>query len=283
MISRQNVPQRAKWLLLVLLLFPCSGRCASDERATRVLVEIGAQKITVGDFLLYLRQVNPQMDFFRLPPDERRHWLSEFLSKKLFAQSARQQKLDQAPEVRARLEFFADGVLAQEYRDKLMREIPVREEELKDYYREHADEFRLPARVLVQHFLYKTAKKAVRVADRLRAGATYEELAREKQSDADALLVERNWFPRELLIPELAGPAFSLPKGATSEVIHSSYGYHVLRVEAVEPSRVQPFDAVRPEILRKVRQRKAARVFEETLDNLKNSLRVRTHFDRLQP
>jgi len=269
-------------LILALVLPPYSVRGGEDERTGRLLLEIGAEKITVGDFLLYLRQVNPRMDFFKLPPGDQRYWFNEFLSKKLFARRAHQEGLDQIPEVRARLEFFTEGVLAQEYRDKLTHEIAIGEQELKEYYDAHLNEFRAPARVFLEHFLYKTPEKAARAEQKLRAGVAYHELAREKKDDAEVLLVERDWFTRELLIPEVAAVVFELPAG-TIRVIGSHYGYHVVRVAAVEPSRVQDFAAARPDIIRKVRQKKAARVFEQSLEETKRALAVRTYFERLQP
>ncbi len=269
-------------LILALVLLPYSVG-GEDERTGRLLLAIGAEKITVGDFLLYLRQVNPRMDFFKLPPADQWYWFNEFLSKKLFARRAHQEGLDQIPEVRARLEFFTEGVLAQEYRDKLTREIPVSEQELKDYYDTHLEEFRTLPRVLLEHFLFKTSEKAARAEQKLRAGVAYDELAREKKDDAEVLLVERDWFTRELLITEVAAVVFELPAGAISRVIRSHYGYHVVRVEAVEPSRLQDFTAARPDIIRKVQQKKAASVFDQTLEETKRALAVRTYFERLQP
>lgn len=269
-------------LILALVLLPYSMRGGEDERAGRLLLEIGAEKITVGEFLLYLRQLNPSMDFFKLPPADQRYWFNEFLSKKLLARRARQERLDQVPEVRMRLEFFTEAVLAHEYRDKLTREIPVSEQELKDYYDAHLDEFRAPPRVLLEHFLYKTAEKAARAEQKLRAGVAYDELARKKKDDAELLLVERDWFTRELLIPEVAAVVFQLPAGAI-RVIPSHYGHHVVRVAAVESGQVQDFTAARPEIIRKERQKKATSVFEQTLEETKRALAVRTYFERLRP
>src|SRR2546425_12564788 len=113
---------------LMLLSLPCKSGDV-ENGSQRVLLEIGQEKITVADFFLYLRQINPRMDFAKLSSSDQRHWLDEFVAKKLFAKRARESKLDQVPEVRARIEFFADSVLAQEFKNKLMREIAVEEEE----------------------------------------------------------------------------------------------------------------------------------------------------------
>src|SRR6266852_3202099 len=266
---------------LMLLSLPCKSGDV-ENGSQRVLLEIGQEKITVADFFLYLRQINPRMDFAKLSSSDQRHWVEEFVAKKLFAKRAREAKLDQIPEVRARIEFFADSVLAQEFKNKLMREIAVDQEELAAYYRTHQDDFKLPPRVLLQHFLYKTPEKAAQAEARLRQGAAFDELAKDKKADSDVLMVEHGWFTPSLLIPELSEIAFQLPVGGTSRVLHSSYGYHVLRAEAQEPSRVKDFAEARPEILDKVRQTKAAKLYGEILDNTKNSQQVRLYLDRLQ-
>src|SRR5437879_2297502 len=131
-------------------------------------------------------------------------------------------------------------------------------------------------------FLYKTPEKAGQAEARLRQGAAFDELAKDKKADSDVLLVEHGWFTPSLLIPELSEIAFQLPVGGTSNVLRSSYGYHVLRAEAQEPSRVKDFAEARPEILDKVRQTKAAKLYGEILDNTRNSQQVRLYLDRLQ-
>src|SRR5437879_6012017 len=186
---------------LMLLSLPCKSGDV-ENGSQRVLLEIGQEKITVADFFLYLRQINPRMDFAKLSSSDQRHWLDEFVAKKLFAKRARESKLDQVPEVRARIEFFTDSVLAQEFKNKLMREIAVDQEELAAYYRTHQDDFKLPPRVLLQHFLYKTPEKAAQAEARLRQGAVFDELAKDKKADSDVLMVEHGWCSAACLLPE---------------------------------------------------------------------------------
>lgn len=266
--------------LPVLLL---ASLAAGAGQGQAVLVEIGQDKFTMTDFQLYLRQVNPHLDFGRLPPRERRYWLDDFVNKKLFALRARQAKLDQVPETQARIEFFVDGVLAQAFKDKVLQEVTVSDADLEAYYRDHPEEFRLPARVLLQHFLYKTPEKAAHAQTRLREGAAFGQLAEEKKLDADVLLAERGWFVPEALIRELAEVAFQLPAGKVSDVIRSSYGYHVLRVEASEPVRNRDLAAARAELSEKVRRAKAAPRYQQILDETRQQHQVRVHFNGSGP
>ncbi len=258
---------------------PAEESGAAD--GARVLVEIGEEQFTVSDFLLHLKQINPRMDFARLPASEQQHWLDEYVRQKLLARRARAAGLEGQPEVRARVEFLTERVLAQAYQEKVMREIPVSEPELEAHYRAHADQFRTAPRVLVQHFLYRTPEKAAQARGRLEAAATYAELAGEKRGDADTLLVERGWFTPELLLPELAEAAFALPAGGVSEAVRTGYGYHLLRVEAREESRLREFGEVREQILDRVRQEKAAQLFERLLEDARAEQRVRLHAESL--
>ena len=266
----------------VLLSLLASQTSSGERDSQTVFLEIDKEKITLGAFLLYLQQINPLMDFAKLPPSEQRHWVDEFVATKLFALRAREARLDQIPEVRARIDFFVDGVLGQEFKGKVMRETVVTDEELAAYYRTHREEFRVPARLLLQHFVYKTPEKAAQTQARLRQGAAFADLARDKRLDSDVLLVEHTWFTPDLLIPELRESASRLPAGGVSDVIRSSYGYHVLRVEASEPSRYKDLAAAQTEIVAKVRQSKAARLYQQILNDTKSSHQVHLHFDRLQ-
>ena len=268
--------------VLLVVLPPQGGHGEGQGHARRVLLEIGQEKVTFGDFLLHLQQINPLMDFAKLPPSEQRRWLDEFAAKKLFALRAREAKLDRKPEVGARIQFFIDSVLAQAFKEQVLQEIAVTEGELTAYYETHKEEFKLPARVFLQHFLYRSPLKAARAQERLQKGVPFAPLAEEKKTDSELLLVEREWFTAALLIPELAEVAFRLPVGEVSDVIRSSYGYHVLRVEASEPGRYKDFAAVRSEVLDKVRQTKATRVYQQILDATKSRDEVRLHLDRPQ-
>ena len=47
---------------------------------------------------------------------------------------------------------------------------------------------------------------------------------------------------------ELEGPAFGIPIAATSEIIPTPLGYHVLRVDARSEAREEPFEECAPRI-----------------------------------
>lgn len=260
-------------LLLAVLLLP-------PPAVAQVLVEIGQERYSVEEFQRYLREINPRMEFSKLPPSEQRHWLDEFVSHKLLAARARQAGLHERPEVRSRISFFEERVLAQALREQMAQEVVVSEDEVREHYQSHPP--MLPARAHLEHLIYRDAGAAEGARQRLRAGTPFAELAAEHGSNPALRLAQRSWFTAEALPPEVAEAAFALPAGEVSEVIGSVQGFHVLRVESREPSRPQELAAARPQLLEQLRRLKAGRLYRELLEESRREHQVRIHFDPVQ-
>ena len=59
-------------------------------------------------------------------------------------------------------------------------------------------------------------------------------------------------------MPEFEKAAFSLAKGATSGLVQSSYGFHIIRLDDKQAAHVKTLDEVKDQIERAVKQQKAA-------------------------
>src|SRR5205085_5585197 len=71
-----------------------------------------------------------------------------------------------------------------------------------------------------------------------------------------------SWIGKGRSVPEFEKAAFSLPKGGTSDVVKSSYGYHIIHVDDKQEAHVKSLDEVKPQIEAVLRQQKAARAAE---------------------
>jgi peptidyl-prolyl cis-trans isomerase D len=141
-------------------------------------------------------------------------------------------------------------------------------DELQNYYRQHADEFRVPESVKVRHILIKlplpgpdgkvdakqadVAKaKAEDVLSQLRKGGDFAALAK-KYSD-DTATAKDGGSVGQLVqgsgsAPEIEKVAFGLSKGQTSDVIPTSYGFEIIRVDDRVAAHARSLDEVRAEI-----------------------------------
>jgi parvulin-like peptidyl-prolyl isomerase len=62
-------------------------------------------------------------------------------------------------------------------------------------------------------------------------------------------------LPRQDLSPQLADVAFRIPVGEISEILDTSYGFHLLQVESRTEDGVQPLDAVREQVRKRLEDR----------------------------
>ena len=102
--------------------------------------------------------------------------------------------------------------------------------------------------------------KADDIEKQLKAGANFADLAK-KDSDDPGSAKDGGLLPpltRGRTVPEFEQAAFSTPVGQTTGVIRTSYGFHIIHVEAKQQARLKPLDEVKAEIEPMLKQQKAA-------------------------
>jgi peptidyl-prolyl cis-trans isomerase D len=157
----------------------------------------------------------------------------------------------------------------------------VSDQDLQSYYDQHRDEFRVPEQVKVSHILIKTPlpapgqkedekgvaearAKAEDVLKQVKAGGDFAKLAEKYSDDPGSAKSggELGWIGRGRTVPEFEKTAFSLGKGQTSDLVKSSYGFHIIRVEDKQEAHLKTLAEVKSEIEEKVKQQKAAQATE---------------------
>ena len=160
---------------------------------------------------------------------------------------------------------------------------PCRTEDLQAYYDQHRDDYRVPEQVNVSHILIKTPlpgpdgkvdpkgveearKKAEDVLKQVKAGGNFAELAKKYSEDPGS---GKNggslgWIGKGRTVPEFEKAAFSLAKGATSDLVQSSYGFHIIRVDDKQAAHVKSLDEVKDQIEGAIKQQKAAQAVDQS-------------------
>jgi peptidyl-prolyl cis-trans isomerase D len=83
-------------------------------------------------------------------------------------------------------------------------------------------------------------------------------------------------------VPEFEKSAFSLGVGQTSGLVKTTYGYHILQVEAHEQAHFQPFDEVRGTLLADYQTRQAGEKMQSLSDKAIAELRKDpSHIDQI--
>jgi peptidyl-prolyl cis-trans isomerase D len=139
--------------------------------------------------------------------------------------------------------------------------------DLLAYYQQHAEEYRVPEQVKVRHVLVKTppagadgkvdqkavdaAKaKAADLLKQLKAGADFARLAEKNSDDPGSAKNggDLGWIQRGRTVPEFEKTAFSLNKGQTSDLVQSSFGFHIIQSEDKQTAHLQSLDEVKDKI-----------------------------------
>jgi len=160
---------------------------------------------------------------------------------------------------------------------KLSEKVPVTQAEVQQYYNQHQDAYRIPETVTVRHILIKTPtpgadgkvdqagvdaarKKAEDVSKQLKAGGNFADLAK-KYSDDPGSAQNGGLLPpltKGRTVPEFEQAAFNTPVGQTTDLIRTSYGFHIIHIEAKQQARLKPLDEVKPEIEAALKTQKTA-------------------------
>ena len=176
--------------------------------------------------------------------------------------------------------------------EKIAAATPVTEQDLQAYYDQHRDEYRVSEQVKVRHILLKTPlpgpegkedekavadvrAKAESVLKEVKAGGDFGKLAEKYSEDPGSAKNggELGWIGRGRTVPEFEKAAFSLAKGQTSDLVKSSYGFHIINVEDKQDAHLKLLAEVKSEIQEKVKKERSARATEGTANALLSAAR----------
>jgi parvulin-like peptidyl-prolyl isomerase len=98
--------------------------------------------------------------------------------------------------------------------------------------------------VHARHILVETEEEAQNVLARLKAGEDFASVAKELSIDEATIEDggDLGWFPRGVMASEFEDAAFALQPGETSDIVQTSFGYHIIQVEERDPNReLEPY------------------------------------------
>ncbi|MFQ5667153.1 MAG: SurA N-terminal domain-containing protein [Candidatus Binatia bacterium] len=154
--------------------------------------------------------------------------------------------------------------------DKFTAKVQLTDAMIQRYYDTHIPDFTKPERVHARHILFKVApdtsaalkaevrSKAEAVLQKVKAGGDFAALAREYSDDPNAAQGgDLGWLAHGKTVQPFEEAAFALAPGATSDIVESPFGFHIIKVEAKEEAHSQPLDEVRDQVRAALTQEQA--------------------------
>ena len=170
---------------------------------------------------------------------------------------------------------------------KVASGVQITQDELQSYYNQHRDQYRVPEQAKVSHILIKTPlpgpdgkvdekgvaeaqKRAEDILKQLKAGANFEELAKKYSEDPGSAKEggSLGWIGKGRTVPEFEKAAFSQPIGKVGDLVKSSYGFHIIRVDARQDAHMKTLEEVKDQIEPILKQQKAQQIAQKQADDL---------------
>jgi len=161
--------------------------------------------------------------------------------------------------------------------------IDIDEATLEEAYQEQQAQFRSEEARRASHILILAEEgddaadsaarsKAEDLLARIRSGESFTELAQANSDDplsaprgGDLGLIERN-----MMDAAFDEAAYALSEGEVSDLVRTSFGYHIIKLDKIEAAKQQSLAEVRDELLASLRLERAEKLFYEQMEDLAN-------------
>lgn len=179
------------------------------------------------------------------------------------------------------LQQFIDG--------KIGLSITVVEKETKEFYNKNPAYFKKPETVHARHILIKVQpdgdasqkaaarKKIETIQRRLSAGEDFSTLARTfSEGPTGVKGGDLGFFGRGQMVKSFEDAAFALNPGEVSDLVRSSFGYHLINVIDKKPESIYPYDDVKESIYQNLRRQRVDKEVKHYVEKLKSRADVKT-------
>jgi peptidyl-prolyl cis-trans isomerase C len=206
---------------------------------------------------------------------------SQFPSDEVFQQVLAQQQLTVDL---LRTEARQDMAIAKMVEVEVESKAAVTQEQLDAFYRDNPDQFQEEARVRASHILIevpadadeaakaRARERAEGVLRDLRAGQDFAALARQHSQDQGSASEggDLGYFAEGEMVGPFNDAVFALDTGATSDLVETNFGFHIIRVTDKQPARTIPLAEVRPQLEEFLEERNRQQETEAFVDGLRS-------------
>ncbi|HXG89789.1 MAG TPA: peptidyl-prolyl cis-trans isomerase [Vicinamibacterales bacterium] len=175
--------------------------------------------------------------------------------------------------------------------DQVRQQVTVPEAEIEAFYKQNNTQYSTPEQLKASHILFKTEgqdeaavrKQAEDVLKRVKAGEDFAALAKQYSTDDtnNSKGGDLGEFGRGSMVPEFEQAAFALKAGETSDLVKTSFGFHIIKVAENRPATTRPMADVRPEIEDQLKWQKAQQQAEQIAKSVEAQIKTTADLDRI--
>jgi peptidyl-prolyl cis-trans isomerase D len=175
--------------------------------------------------------------------------------------------------------------------DQVRQQVVVPQADLEAFYKQNSAQYTSPEQISASHILLRlegkdeaaVRKQAEAVLKRARSGEDFAALAKQFSEDDSnngngGSLGE---FGRGTMVPEFDQAAFALKPGQISDLVKTSFGFHIIKLEKHQAGGTRTLADVRSEIEEQLKWQKAQQQAESTAKSLQTQMKAPADMERL--
>ncbi len=257
--------------MALALVAGCAKEPSPDDK---VLAKISNSSITLGDFKARIAKLPSY--YQNIVEKNRKHYLEEMITEKLFYEEALRRGLNNDREV---AEVINDAkkkiVIAKLIKNDVEDKVKVSEDEIAAFYEENKDKLKTPEMWRASQILVPTEQEAKEMLQELNSGANFEDIARAQSKDATASRGgDIGYFRAGQVVPEFEKAALDLNVGQLSDIVRTKFGYHIIKLTDKKASAMQTYENAKPMIENELKKKRKAEIFYELVMSLKKKYGV---------
>lgn len=132
--------------------------------------------------------------------------------------------------------------------EDVINKVTVTPEQVKQDFEARAAEFGAPEKRDVDQAMVDSEDKAKKIIATVAAGKSLEEAATEVLGNADGVIKLGSIQKKDLPPGALADGVFTAPQGLAPAPIQSTLGWHIVRINKIEPGKTVPFEEVKEKL-----------------------------------
>lgn len=249
----------------------------TDEEKKTVLLKYKGGEWTIGRFVDELAKVGP----FRHPKfgkeEDVKNFVEGALMQDLLLDAAKREGIESTPEFKKDLKESEEKILLTKMqREMIPKDVTVSDEEVKECYQSYQDQFKVAAQVNVREIQVKTKEEAEKLLKRIKRGASFKKLAKEKSLRKWAAKKggEMGYF-EERRYPELFKAAWDLKKDTLAGPIKTKgNNWSIIKLIGKKEESLQPLEKVKDKAKNLALAEKRKKVKADWLENMRKKVKI---------
>jgi peptidyl-prolyl cis-trans isomerase C len=201
----------------------------------------------------------------KVGPEMEQQAKDQVVLREIYTQEAERKGMATSADYRAQMELARQSILIRELFEDYRKKHPVTDAEAKAEY----DKFKAQAAGVeyrARHILVENEDEAKALLAKLKAGASFEELAKKNSKDPGSAENggDLDFAKADAYVPEFGQALAKLMKGETTEApVKTQFGWHIIRLDDTREAQFPAFEDVKPQLVQRMEQIKLQQYQEE--------------------